>query len=150
MASASISAWEKAAPSSYFGARQFSSSHKFLVPFELLPPYWSSEQVILSKCVHGPFERNTWDSTSPPSPSPTLLAGFYSQKLWGLLFLAPELWAGSLVWGWGEPFDPQRGISAAEIPLPIFIHHTWVWDQRICISTPPTSLSVASYLKPWL
>ena len=36
-------------------------------------------------------------TVSSAAPTPT---GFYSQKIWGLISLALEPWAGWLVWGW--------------------------------------------------
>ena len=59
----------------------------------------------------------------------------YSQKLWGLIFLALETWARGPGVG--------LGLLAPEISLPDFIHQRWVWDQpvpRLCISASPTSL----------
>lgn len=41
------------------------------------------------------------------SPSPTIPAVFYSQKLWGLGFLAMELWAGGPDVGLG--YLPPQG-----------------------------------------
>ena len=40
------------------------------------------------------LKKNTWDSSSSPSHSSAIPACFHSQKLWGLLFLALEPWAG--------------------------------------------------------
>ena len=50
-------------------------------------------------------------------------AGFYSQKLWVLIMLALEPWAGELVCGWDS--------SLPRYPSQIFIHHTWVRNQPI-------------------
>ena len=51
-------------------------------------------------------------AVSSTAPTPT---GFYSQKLWGFIFLAREPWA---VWsGLG------LGSLAPKVSLPIFIHH---------------------------
>ena len=70
------------------------------------------------------------------APPPT---GFYSQKLWGFIFLALEPWAR---WsGMG------LGFLTPEVFLPIFMHHTWVsttcsvsmhLSLRLCFSTLPT------------
>lgn len=46
----------------------------------------------VSKSVHGPFEKNTWESSLPLSHSATTSSGFHSQKLWGLLFPELEPW----------------------------------------------------------
>ena len=43
-----------------------------------------------SKSVHWPFKRNCLGLLKPLSHSATILACFYSQKSWGLLFLALE------------------------------------------------------------
>ena len=64
-----------------------------LVPFKLLPRCWSSDGLNLSVslCV-GSLRGTAWDSRiffHQPIP-----AGFCSQKLWGLIFLALEPWAG--------------------------------------------------------
>ena len=61
-----------------------------LMPFQLLPQLWSSEGVSLSKSLHKPFKRNFLGPRSPPSHLAITPAGFYSQKLWGLLFMALE------------------------------------------------------------
>ena len=58
-----------------------------------------------------------------PSSTASICTGFYIQKLWGLMLLALEPWAGKPEVGPG-PLTP-------EISLPIFIYHTWVWDQPI-------------------
>ena len=48
--------------------------------------------------------------------------GFYSQKLWGFIFPALELWA---MWsGLG------LGSLTPKVYFLIFIHHTWVWDHQ--------------------
>lgn len=75
-----------------------------------------------SKSVHGPFKRNTWDSSSPPSNAPSVSAGFHGRKLWKFLFLALDSWAGEL--GVGFPHSSGK-TSTPEIFLPIFNHHTW-------------------------
>ena len=65
-----------------------------LVPLKLLPWCWSSEGVSLSKFIYVFFKKNTyiWDSRIFfYHLNPT---GFCSQKLWGLIFLALEPWAG--------------------------------------------------------
>ena len=90
-----------------------------LVPFKLLPQWccWSSEGGHLNKLVRGPLRGMAKESSSfflTDSNS----ADFYSQKLWGLLFLALVTWAEGLVWGW----DP----SLPRYPSRIFIYHTWV------------------------
>ena len=64
--------------------------------------------------------------------SPTSIpAGFCSQKLWGLIFLALKSWAG------GPSVD--LGLLAPVISQ-IFIHHTWVKDQLVPRRHLPTSL----------
>ena len=87
------------------------------MPFKLLPLHWSSDGVNLWA---GSLGGAAWDSSSSPSPSSSMTAGFYSQKLRGLLFLTLEPWAGEPGVGLG-PFVPQGGISAVETSLPIFI-----------------------------
>ena len=64
-----------------------------LVPFKLLLWwYWSSEGVHLSKLGTGTLRGTYRESSSFFTDSnPTV---FYSQKLWGLIFLALKPWAG--------------------------------------------------------
>lgn len=65
-----------------------------LVPFNLMPQQWSSEQVSLSasKSMCRPFKRITWLSNSPLSHSDTISADFRSQKLSEIFFLALKSW----------------------------------------------------------
>ena len=56
--------------------------------------------------MHRPFKRNAWDFRSPLSHSATIPTGFYSQKLWGLLFPPLEPWSGGPGVGLG-PLTPQ-------------------------------------------
>ena len=56
-----------------------------------------------------PFENPTVSSAALPP------IGFYRQKLWGLIFLTLESWAGWFALGLGS--------LAPEVPLPFFIHH---------------------------
>lgn len=84
-----------------------------------------------SMSVCGPFKRNAWDSSCPPSHSATISAGFYSQKLGGLLSLTLVLWAGEPGVGLGLLTSWEEGASAAEISLLIFNGYTQVWDQPV-------------------
>ena len=70
-------------------------------------------------------------STTPTSD------GFYSQKLWGLIFLALEPWA----WWSGVGL----GFFAPEVSLLIFIHYIWVWDSLFCVSARPTRLDECAF-----
>ena len=49
----------------------------------------------------GPLKETSWDSRSLWSDSATISTCFYSQKLWVLLFLALEPWAGGACCGAG-------------------------------------------------
>ena len=91
--------------------------------FNLLPLHWNSEGVSLNKSVHGPFERNCLGLQKFLSSTVLIPTEFYSQKLWRLIVLALELWA------WGPGFG--LGPLAPQVSLPIFICHTWVWDQLV-------------------
>ena len=71
-----------------------------LVPFKLLPQHWSSEQVSSNKSVHELFKRNCPVLQKFLSSTASITTGFYSQKFWGLLFLALEPWLEGLMWGW--------------------------------------------------
>ena len=122
----------KLPPSSHSDDGQFSSSSDVSdAPFNLLPLCWSSEGVSLSKFVCGPFKRSHLRLQQLLSQIALVHTGFYSQKLWGLIFLALESWA----------LGPHEGLEplAPEISL-------WVWDQLFCIPNPPTSLNVVSSL----
>ena len=91
-----------------------------------LSPYALQEGIHLSKSVHSPFTRNC-----------LLQKSFISLSQNSCLFLQPEVMGdlsgtGTLGWGaWCEPGTPcsSEGTSTSEIPLPIFICHTWVWSQ---------------------
>ena len=60
--------------------------HASLVSFNLLPWCWSSKGVSLSKSVHGHIKRNCLGLLQFLSSTASILAGFYSQKLWRLIF----------------------------------------------------------------
>ena len=70
--------------------------------------------------------------TPEVSSTNSIPGGFCSQKLWRLIFLALEPGLEGLVWGWDS--------SLLGYPSQIFNHHTWMWDQPIHISVPPTNL----------
>ena len=140
MASARTSVWEKAALPALLPITENSvSPHMSLLPFRLLPQHRSSEPVILSKCVGGPFKRNCLGFRQFLSSTASIPMGFPSQKLWGLVFQTLEIWAGGLVWGW-DPGSSGK-TSAAETPFPIFICNTWVWDQPVPSQRPDLSVS---------
>ena len=84
-------------------------------PFSLLPLCWSSEIVSLSKLVHELFKRNCLGFQQFLSPPASITTCFYSQKLWRLIFLVMEPWAGGPGVG--------LGLLAPEISLLICIHH---------------------------
>ena len=65
-------------------------------------------------------------AVSSATPNPTV---FYSQKLWGFIFLVLEPWA---VWsGLG------LGLLASQVSFPVFIHHMWTWDHLFHWLPPP-------------
>lgn len=75
--------------------------------------------------MRGPFERNTWDSSSPESHSATTPTDVHSQELWGLLFAALEPWAGAMVWSWDSLF--LRGdLCSSYIPPNFYPLHVGV------------------------
>ena len=81
-----------------------------LVPFKLLSQWcWSSEGVSLSKSMCGFFKGNSLGLQNFLPLTQSLLV-FVGQKLWGLIFLALEPWAGV----------PGMGCLAPEISLPNF------------------------------
>ena len=69
-------------------------SHLPLAHFKLQSQHCRSEWVNLNKSEGGTFKRNTGDSRSSLFHSAPVPTGFHSQRLWGLLFLALEPWAG--------------------------------------------------------
>ena len=72
-----------------------------LMPFNLLPQCWSSEEVSPSKSVHRPFKRNFLGVQQFLSSTVSISTGFYSQNLWRLIFLSQEPWANrGLVCDW--------------------------------------------------
>ena len=80
----------------------------------------------LSESVCGPFKRNCQRLQQFLSFTVSIPTGFYSLKLWRLIFLALEPWAGAPGVGLG-PFPP-------EIHLLIFICHIRVCDQpSLCL-----------------
>ena len=106
--------------------------HMSLVPFKLLPQWWSSERVSLSKPMCGFSKRSCWvlQKFLSLTQSPLVFAarsyGDLSSWHWN-----PWLWY--LMWGCGS--------SSPRYPSWIFIHHTRCGTSPFCISTPPTSLS---------
>ena len=85
-----------------------------LAPFKVLPQCWSPEGVSLSKSTCGALQEEMPENPTVSSADPTP-TGFYSQKLWGLIFLALRPWAG-----WS---GLELGPLATKVTLPIFSHH---------------------------
>ena len=88
-----------------------------------------NEWVWLSLCV-GCLKRTAWDSRS--SSTDSIRADLCSQKLWRIIFLALEPWAG-----W---HGVGLGLLVPKISLPNFV---WTYRYRtslFCISVPPTIL----------
>lgn len=48
----------------------------------------------------GPFKKSCLGHQQPQPPSASILDGFYSQKLWGLLLLALDPGLRGPVWDW--------------------------------------------------
>lgn len=123
---------EESCPSSSLpGAKQF-ISHMSLGASQAAAQCCVSEGVSTRKFMHELFKRNFLDSSSPLSTS--VLADFYSQKLWGLFFPALGPWVLGGGWRPGMdlgPLTPEGGTSAAKISLLIFICHIWEWYQLI-------------------
>ena len=100
---------------------------------------------ISPKSIVGLFGGDSWESCSFfhfPTPS-----SFYSQKLWGLIFLTLEPWAG-----WS---DVGLGSLTPEVCLPIFFI-TCVWGTN-CSTSPCLSVPLCnsphlhpSYLSGWM
>ena len=108
--------------------------HMSLMPFNLVPLHWSSEVVSPNKCVCWPFKRNflgfqtfLFSTSSPPLFFTARSYRDLSSWHWN-----PGL--GVLMWG-GDPLTP-------EIPLPVFIYHTQVWDQPILHLCPLLAVSM--------
>lgn len=97
----------------------------------------------VSKYMHRPFKRNTWESSRPQSHSAAISTCFHSLKLWGLLSLSLELRAG-------EP-GMELGLLALQTKISLLIlnWHTWEWEQTFCVSSLPTNLNVAFSIYPY-
>ena len=118
--------------------------HMYLAYFGCSPSAaGQSISLSASKSVLGPFKRNTWGSSSPPSHSATILAGFYSQKLWRLLFLALEPWAGEPGVELGN-LAPQGGHPQPRYPSQFLTTAHGCGASPFHISTLPTSFDVAA------
>ena len=74
----------------------------------LMFQHWNSEWVRSCKSMSRLFKRNAWGSRNTPPHSTTIWAGFYSQELWRLLFLALKALSSGLGVGLG-PLAPQGG-----------------------------------------
>ena len=112
-----------------------------LAPFKGLLWCWSPKGVWVCPCVGSPQEKMPENPTvSSADPTPT---GFYSQKLWGLIILALEPWAGcsgvrlaflasrtSLLL-----YPPHVGFGLA-CSVPLHLH----------LSIPPTHLDECGFL----
>ena len=71
------------------------SPSTLLVPFKVLPLCWSPEVVSLSKCACRSLqEEMTENPQFLPQNQPHPPHWIYSQRLWGLIFLALEPWDG--------------------------------------------------------
>lgn len=97
-----------------------------LAPFELLPQNWSLEPLSSVKSVL-PFKRNTWNSSSSLSHLALISTGWYSHKLWQLIFMVLEPWTGGSAVGL-SPLTPQAGPQQPRYPSQFL---TWVWDQFV-------------------
>ena len=122
-------------PQCCIDARHFSSSLCATGAFQAATLCWSSEGVSLSIYMCGFLKKNCLRHQRflPLTQPPPFF--FFSQKLWGFIFLAWNPGLGALVWCWDS--------SLPRYPSWIFIHHTWLWDQPILHlhnSAPPTSL----------
>ena len=109
-----------------------------------------------SSCCHVAESQSGWVCVSPKSIAGHLRGvfwephnffccsnptGFYSQKLWELMFLVLKPWARWSGLGLGS-FAPR-------VSLPFFNYHMWIWDHPflsaylsipLCFSAPPTHL----------
>ena len=110
-----------------------------LAPFKWL----ELRRVSWREPMRSPLKGTAWDSRSPLSPSSSIPAGFYSQKLWGLLFLALGPWAGGPAMG---PPGSSGETSEAQISLLTFILHMWVWGPGRSTSPPLLPVSLRFHL----
>ena len=69
-----------------------------LVPLKPPPCHRSPERVSQSRWVHVWVPQEKLLRAPSASSTHSIPTGFCSQKLWGLIFLALESWAGSLVY----------------------------------------------------
>lgn len=114
--------------------RKLSSSLLSLVPFEMLPQRWRSEQASLSvsKFMHGSFKRIALGLTLPSISLSDNRWGFHSQNFWEILFLTLEPCAGEPVLGLG-PLTPPEGPLQPRYAsyFPSFNCYLWLWDQSV-------------------
>ena len=128
VASLTTSVWEKAAPRSHPDAGKFSSSL-------YIPSTFQSAAPMLEPRANESAEVFLWALSEelPGTPEVSFYHNlnsccFLQMEFMRLNFLTLETWAGRPGVGLG-PLVP-------EISLPIFIHHTWVWDQPILCLYP--------------
>lgn len=140
MASASTFVWEKAASTGHALMPDNSVPlHMSLVPFKLLPQHWMLEWMRQSQSVCIPFNSNTWDFSCLPSHWAALSAGFHSQMLCGLLFLAHTLFHWK---GWCGAVIPSFSGELLQLRFPFW----FLSDTHACFSlTLPTSLPPGSF-----
>ena len=98
---------------------------------------WVQREWLQVSLCRGPLRGTAWNSSTASIPT-----SFYSQKMWGLMFLALEPWAGE---AWSGLWS-----LAPEITFPIFIYHHQCETSLLCVSALSTSLHVVSSLIPQL
>ena len=133
-----FSLWESCFPSFFSEARQFNSSPDVSGTFKAAAPMLEPEGVSQSQPVHGSVKRNCLGFQQFPSSLASIPAGFYIQKLWGLLFLVLDPWTADLMYAW-EPLLPR--------------YPSWYLSTTcgcnaslFCIFAPPTSLNEIIFL----
>ena len=121
------------------------SPHMSLVTFKLLFPCKGSEVVSVSKFMYRVFKKNFLGLQKFPSSSASIPVIFFSQMLWGLLFLPLELWAGEPGMG-PKPLVHHGGPPQLRYPSR-FLFTTPEWGTNLShVSATPTSLNVVSIL----
>ena len=105
-----------------------------LLLFKLLPLCWSSEELVqISPCM-GLLRGTAWDSRSFHLSQPQSLLVFTARSFGDFSSCHWNPGLKYIVWGCDQLLF--RGNSAAKLSIPIFICHTWVLDQSLCIIAP--------------
>ena len=114
--------------------------------FKLLPLHWDSR---VSEFVCEPFQSRASISHDPLALLYISPAGFQSQMLWGSSTQCRSLRLGSPTWG-SDLSLLRADLCGCDSPPTCGSPHWWCGFSLDCTSAPPTRLTVAYSLYPWL